>query len=108
MKIATFSIDSKDATAIERINYEISSLKAMIDFFVSLCDNKTKTEMLDNYIKDYKSQLEKDIVHLEMIKNHIVREYFPEGYKLGIDNLNYFIGADNKEISYYDEQKETK
>lgn len=99
MKKITCKVEQEDCLALERTDYEIRILKELIAFFVNICDNESKKEMLDVYISDYKKQLEQDFLHYEMLKEKISQEHLPDGFKLS-QNVNYCINWDKGEIVY--------
>ena len=99
-KHVTVIVDDKHFAELERCAYEVSVAKNLIGYFVKLCKEEDTPEMLDGYIKWYRSDLAKAETHRQMLMNKMVDQYFPDELGWEKEDTGFYIDFERKEIVY--------
>lgn len=106
-RIYRVPLDDKEFVAINRVVFEISSARNLIDMYVSICKKHNTQNMLDAYIGRYDHALKTAVMHKEMLSSEIMEKYFPyhEGFEK--EHTVYNIDITGGVIEYRYAQEKT-
>lgn len=93
-------VDDKHFAELERCAYEVSVAKNLIGYFVNLCKEEGTADMLDGYIKEYRSDLAKAETHRQMLMNKMIDQYFPDELGWDKEDTGFYIDFERKEIVF--------
>lgn len=99
-KHVNVSVNDKHFAELERCSYEVSVAKHLIGYFVSLCKEEDAADMLEGYIKQYRTDLAKAETHRQMLMNKMIDQYFPDETGWSKQDTGFYIDFERKEIVF--------